>query len=128
MYVRTWKNNYGLYDIKNLQLLLSLKVSWIYDHHLIIVIWTTIERWFYYCQYFFFRLFCVFFFVLDNNFILCIINEELKSFYALENTHIYCYNRTANRVLKRLEVWQLHIPILCNELEGQILPLVLQNS
>lgn len=66
-----------------------------------------------------------FFFVLDNNFILCIINEELKSFYALENTHIYCYNRTANRVLKRLEVWQLHIPILCKEFEGQILPLVL---
>lgn len=66
-----------------------------------------------------------FFFVLDNNFILCIINDELKSFYALENTHIYCYNRTAYRVLKRLEVWQLHIPILCKEFEGQILPLVL---
>lgn len=74
---------------------------------------------------FFFRLFCGFFFVSDNNFILCIINEELKSFYALENTHIYCYNRTAYRVLKRLEVWQLHIPILCKEFEGQILPLVL---
>lgn len=99
-----------------------------YYYHLIIIkckieVYKTIN----FFVYFVFVL--VFFFLYrKNNSIVSIINEELKSFYARENTHIYCYNFATNRVLKRLEVWELHIPILCDELEGQILPLVLQNS